>query len=279
MRAIKEALGRLAEKLKVNHARLAYARRRRRYTNRRAIANHDKAVRYRRAADTARSNDRPRKAAKRDRIARRCASRAHDFSAKSQWWVGRIKELIRKIEHLEKSVAEKQAEAEKWKKKHKVVVEGNKVRGGTRRQRLKVAQKVAVANCASGKQNNYYSMYGGPRDYDHTLAGYAYGRIWDCSTYGDGVYLCCGLEAPSGPNTPTAGGYTGTQGANGRIVKESEAKTGDLVLYGAYPHHHVEIVDDPDQRTTTGHGSSPIDAGIFDLFGDGNYIIRRYLND
>ncbi|MBN8867522.1 MAG: hypothetical protein J0H98_08205 [Solirubrobacterales bacterium] len=263
----------------MNRTKLRYARKRRKYTNRRAIANHDKALRYRAAADVARANDRPRRAAKRDRVAQRCSGRAQDFSEKSQWWVGQIKMRIRKIEHLEKSVAEKQAEAEAWRKKHKVKVDGNKVTGGTRRQRLKVAQKTAVANCASGKQNNYYSMHGGPRDYQHTLEGYAYGRIWDCSTYGDGLYLVCGLEAPSGPNTPTAGGYTGTQGANGRIVKEADAKCGDLVLYGPYPHHHVEIVDDPDRKTTTGHGSAPIDAGIFDLFGDGDYVIRRYLND
>ena len=150
MGAISKALGRLAEKLRINNAKLAYARKRRRFTNRRAIANHDKATRYRRAADTARANNRPRRAAKRDRIAQRCSSRAHKFSEKSQWWVGEIKTYIRKIEHLEKSVAEKQAEAEAWRKTHKVKVERNRVTGGTPRQRLKVAQKVAVANCASG---------------------------------------------------------------------------------------------------------------------------------
>jgi hypothetical protein len=49
------------------------------------------------------------------------------------------------------------------------------------------------------------------------------------------------------------------------------------VLYGPAPHHHVEVVLDPREKTTVGHGSPPIDIGVFDLFGDGDYIIRRYV--
>jgi len=72
-------------------------------------------------------------------------------------------------------------------------------------------------------------------------------------------------------------GWTGTEGEHGTRVSEDGAKTGDLVLYGPFPHHHVEVVDNPKLKTTVGHGSPPIDQGVFDLFGDGNYEIRRYI--
>lgn len=214
---------------------------------------------------------RPAKAA---RHHRRAAARQR----KSVYWKGRVKKDVAAIHNLDERLKKREDELAAYVKAHGVQFEGeNKVRGGTPHQRLRAAILKAAANYRAGTQPGYYSMSGGARDYDHAINHYPGGRIWDCSTFADGIYLCCGLEAPSGPNTRTAGGWTGTEGEHGRRVSESAAKPGDLVLYGPAPHHHVEVVLDPESKTTIGHGSPPIDPGVFDLFGDDDYEIRTYV--
>lgn len=212
--------------------------------------------------------------------ANRFRRRAEARQRRAIYWKGRIKKDLAAINHLEERIAKREAELAEWMKTHGVQFVGeNKVRGGQPHQRLRAALLRAWRNYKNGDQPGYYSMTGGPRDYDHALYHYPHGRIWDCSTFGDGIYLCCDLEAPSGPRTRELGGWTGTQGEHGRVIPESEARPGDLVLYGrAWPHHHVELVLDPDDKTTIGHGSPPVDPGVFDLFGDGDYIIRRYVD-
>lgn len=248
MAKIKERLAALAEKLVSNEANLRKAQRRHKKFRLKAEGISDKQS--------------------------RAYKRAH---AKAIYWKGRVKQQQRRINHLERSTAEVELELEKWKKDHKVTIRGSKVTGGTPRQRLKAALLRAMLNYRTGKLAGYYSQSGGARDYLHAIYHYALGRIWDCATFGDGVYLCCGLTAPSGPNTLTAGGWTGTQGEHGKRIPESQAQVGDLVLYGPFPHHHVEVVLDPVRKTTVGHGSPPIDEGVFDLFGDGDYIVRTYV--
>lgn len=205
--------------------------------------------------------------------------RAERASKKSIYWKGRIKKQLARIHFLNDRVAEVEKDAAKWNKENHVRVEKNKVYGAEKNPHgaLRAAILAAYNNWKSGDLAGYYSQSGGARDYLHTLYHYALHRIWDCSTFADGVYICCGLTAPSGARTLETGGWTGTQGARGTPVSEEKALPGDLVLYGPYPHHHVEVVLDPKSRTTIGHGSPPIDPGVFDLFGDGDYIIRRYV--
>lgn len=265
MKKIKAALRNLADRLTYREGDLAKSRRRARHFRQLAEREHDRGV-------NAEANGRPVRAA---RFHRRAEARQR----KAIYWKGRIKADLAAITNLKARVDKRQAELAEWIKEHGVTFEGeNKVVGGTPRQRIRAAILRAYANWKAGTQPGYYSMSGGTRDYDHAINHYASGRIWDCSTFADGIYLCCGLEAPSGPRTRELGGWTGTEAEHGRIVPESQAKTGDLVLYGPAPHHHVEVVLDPDEKTTIGHGSPPIDPGVFDLFGDGDYVVRTYVD-
>jgi len=275
MAKLKAALKAVKEKLSLNDRLLVRAQRRYKANRKRAYIAHGKQESAQVRADEWRSKANPKQAAVFDKEARRHAEVAYRNHLRAQHYLGVTKTLQQKINKLDTTAAgyEKKIKANKA----KVGPDGHKITGGTARQRLRLAIHTAAHNCATGKQNNYYSMSGLARAYLRTLAGYPYGHTWDCSTFADGSYIVCGLEAPSGPDTLTQGGYTGTQGEHGKQIPESQAKTGDLVLYGPFPHHHVEVVDDPKAKTTIGHGSPPIDAGVFDLFGDGDYIIRTYL--
>ena len=48
------------------------------------------------------------------------------------------------------------------------------------------------------------------------------------------------------------------------------------MLSGPNPHHPVELSVGPGDKTI-GHGSAPVDPGVINLFGDGDYIIRSYV--
>jgi hypothetical protein len=279
VKKLKAALTAVEDKLGLNERLLKKARRRHKTFRVRAEVEHKAQIEHQEHATRLRAEggQNAAEASIVERKAARCQHRAERSHNKSVYWKGRIKQQVARVHHLERSEAEIKAELRKWKKEHGVLIHGSKVMGGTARQRLKAALLRAMLNYRNGSLAGYYSQTGGPRDYLHAIYHYALERIWDCSTFADGVYLCCGLEAPSGPNTLTAGGFTGTEGEHGKRVPESQAQVGDLVLYGPVPHHHVEVVLDPARKTTVGHGSPPIDEGVFDLFGDDDYEIRSYL--
>lgn len=280
MHKIKAALAIVAEKLDTNKRVLARARRR--HKKFRLLADAERLRATRAQEDAAHyltfgpgeNQIKGEAALKRQH---RCEHRAAKAQGKAIYWKGRVKQQVARVHHLGTSNEALRAELATWLKNHKVEIHGSKVTGGTARKRLHAALLRAMLNYREGSLPGYYSQSGGARDYLHAIWHYALGRIWDCSTFGDGIYLCCGLTAPSGPNTLTAGGYTGTMGEHGKEIPEADAQVGDLVLYGSFPHHHVEVVLDPARKTTVGHGSPPIDEGIFDLFGDGDYILRSYL--
>lgn len=264
MRKIKAAIRHLNDRLTYRQGDLAKSRRLAKHFRELAEKESDR-------GNAATAAGRPAKAARHHR-------RAEARQDKAIYWKGRIKKDLAAVENLEARMDKREGELDAWMKTHGVRFEGeNKVVGGTPHQRLRAGALRAYRNWREGSQPGYYSQTGGVRDYLHALWHYAAGRIWDCSTFADGLYICCGLEAPSGPNTLEVGGFTGTQGEHGKVIPESQAKSGDLVLYGAFPHHHVEVVLDPEEKTTIGHGSAPIDPGVFDLFGDGDFIIRRYV--
>lgn len=276
MKKIKAALAHLATRLSTRKGSLARARRR--HKKFRLLAERETAL-GKAAADYQQTEK-----------AKRHYGRAASRQKKAIHWKGVIKEDLAAIHGLEDRIEKRTAELAQWTKEHGVTFEGeNRVVGGTGDQRLFAAATKTMANYRAGTQPGYYSQTGGARDYDHAINHYAPDRVWDCSTYLDGQYLCCGLTAPSGPNTRTTGGWTGPQGEHGKRIRKSEARAGDLVLYGPAPHHHVEEVYEPEHEVTSGHGSAPVDPGIYDLFGGGrciegveslvdfdDYEIRRY---
>jgi len=280
MAKIRAALRAVAEKLVSDQTLLDRARKRYKAQHKIAVENHRRQVKFQESADLAsgkKAGGYPN-AANAERFtkaAARCAHRAYKAHLRAQFWLGRIKPLVQKIEGLEVDHGKIEAEIRKYKREHGVQIRGNKVTGGTARQRLRAALLRAMLNYQQGKQPGYYSQTGLTRVYSHMLEKMPFGHIFDCSTFADGIYFVCGLKDPS--DTNYVEGWTGTEGEHGKRVSEADAQVGDLVLYGASPHHHVEVVLDPARKTTVGHGSPPIDEGVFDLFGDSDYEIRSYL--
>jgi hypothetical protein len=272
---LKEALAKVAEALGLSGVLLARVQHRYIANRKRAFKAHHQQVAAQESADRARAAGNEALAGKRDREALRHAHVAYANHLRAQHFVGVVKKLQQRINGLEADHAKLAAGL---KKAHKVTVHANKIEGGTARGRLAVAIHTSAANCSTGTQHNYYSMTGAAPDLGHTLKGMPYGHRFDCSSYATGIYFLSGLKDPNGGEyAPTETMFTGTLGEHGKRVSESEAKTGDFVLYGPAPHHHVEVVDDPARKTTIGHGSAPIDQGVFDLFGDGDYEIRSYV--
>lgn len=262
---IKQALRNLKDRLTYREGDLDKSRRRAKKFSALAAEEHRAQKRLEREGKTVRAAYRRRRASARQK--------------KAVYWKGRLKTDLAAKTDLLKRVKKREDELAEWVKAHGVQQLGeNKFRGGDPHERIAAAAMKACANWRAGTQPGYYSMSGGARDYDHAINHYPAGRIWDCSTFADGVYLCCGEEAPSGPRTRELGGWTGTQFEHGHTVSRAEAKPGDLILYGSSaPGHHVEVLVDAEQGITIGHGSAPVDPGVIDLFGDGDYTIRRYV--
>lgn len=269
MEKIKAALRRIADRLTGRRADLAKSRRRRKVWRERTGKLHKR-------QKAAEAKGRKRLAA----IYRRRAERAHRHS---RYWLERVRRDDSAIEALEALEAKLHDQEADWLKKHGVTFEGeNRIRGGTYEQRAHAAQVRAMRNYQNGTRTlgpEYYSMEGGPRDYAHTLYHYPQGRINDCSTYADGTKYVTGDPSPSGPRGYQVGGWTGTELEHCKRVT-GKVKCGDLVIYlgGSMGSHHVEVVLDPEAKTTTGHGDSAINIGCngsWDLFDDGNYVIVR----
>jgi hypothetical protein len=269
VKKLRARLRRIADRLTGRRADLAKSRRRHKVWREHAEAQDAKALR-------AKNNGHVRRA---ERIEKR-AKRSH---GKAVYWKGRVRRDDEAIEKLELIEARLEDELAAWIKEHGVTFEGhNRIRGGTAPQRSKAAQARAMLNYRNGDQPGYYSMSGGSRDYAHALYHYASGRVWDCSTYADGTKFVTGDPSPSGPNGFTAGGYTGTEMEFGKIIRESDARIGDLVIYlrfsGDTIGHHVEVIYDPDHKLTSGHGDEAINIGAhgdYNIFGDGLYVVVR----
>lgn len=151
-------------------------------------------------------------------------------------------------------------------------VRGNTVTGGKPRERLVAAAKEAARRSANGTRHSFYSQ-AGAWTVGYGITGEPHGYRSDCSQWVTSIYHSCGLPDPNHLNY--SGGYTGTLGAHGKAITRSQLKPGDVVLYGHWPHHHVEMYVGLGDRTI-GHGSAPVDAGTVDLLsGEKHY--RSYL--
>ena len=65
----------------------------------------------------------------------------------------------------------------------------------------------------------------------------------DCSGFATLCYRWAGASDPNGGNF--SGAYTGTMLTHCRHIPKAAAQAGDLVVWGAYPGHHVALVLEP----------------------------------
>jgi hypothetical protein len=264
MKTLNERLQKIAAAINLTDIALAWARSRYSYFHKRAVRFHKRAVKVQKRADAYRAQHHLARAADLDRKAARLRNRAHRCHDKSQWWIARVKRLVQKKKGLLATQAELRAALAAWKKKHSVSISGNTVTGGTAQQRLHAAMLASAAACASGKRPNFYSQ-GGSWDVEHCITGERYGERSDCSSWFTSLYKACGLSDPN--DNSFRGGYTGTLAAGGKTITRTAARSiaGAAVLFGDAPFHHVEAALGDGSERTVGHGSAPVDLGIFDL--------------
>lgn len=220
-----------------------------------------------------------RKAHRKDRKAGRYDVKAQREKTRAVFWRGRAKVLARRIEGIETDIAKTQREI----KALGVTIEGNVAKGGTPFERWLAVQNASVANCATGKRRNFYSMAGAWNIKHPITPGEAYGERSDCSQTVTAWAKAAGLPDPNGARY--TGGWTGTlqEGHNGwREVSFShmvKAKKPAFFIYGPRSGHHTEgwcpVVNAKGEivnaNRTAGHGSAPVDYGVPDLFGDGDF--------
>jgi hypothetical protein len=276
MARIRGLLKQLAEKLGLDQVQLARARRRYAANRKRAFKAHNQQVKCQGRADDLRATGGggseggyyKAQVEREDKRALRYGHVAFKNHQRAQFWLGRIKTLVQQIHGLEVKQSDLEAERQKL---SKVTIKGDKATGGSRRGRLKAVALASAAACASGKRPNFYSQVGA-FDANHCITGPAYGHRDDCSSWFASVYRSAGLADPSGQRFTA--GWTGTLVANGTQISEPEI--GCAVIYGSGSGHHVEMYVGPGNETI-GHGSAPVDAGVIDLFGDGQYRFFKYI--
>jgi len=270
VKKVKQALAKVASGLTQNRPLLARAQRRYEANRKRAFKANEQKKAAQVKADRFRSQGHVARAARKDKKALRLASVAYKNSQRAQFWLGRVKQLTQRIEKLETRQEDLEAEL---KKLSGVTIKGNHATGGTPRERLKAVALASAAACASGKRPNFYSQPGS-WNVDRVITGESSGMRSDCSQWFTSVYKACGLEDPNG--TGYTGGYTGTLVAQGKRISESELQPGDAIIYGSGTGFHVEMYVGPGNKTI-GHGSAPIDPGVINLTGNGDYRCYSYL--
>jgi hypothetical protein len=227
----------------------------------------------RREAKTLRKADKPQKAEEKlqeavvhEQLAAKAKAHSDAEAHAAQQLVPKIKRLKREVDGLETDVASLEAQLKAAKQGGGVRIQGNKATGGTARKRLQVVALASAHACATGARHNFYSQTG-DWDIDHCITGPAIGHRDDCSSWFTSVYKSCGLPDPN--KSRYGSGYTGTLVAAGTPVSCEYARNnpGCAVIYGSGPGHHVEFSIGDGSENTVGHGSAPVDRGVFDLFG------------
>jgi cell wall-associated NlpC family hydrolase len=269
MKELHALIAALVEKLGTKNHSLEVAQNRYLANRKRAYKAHGQAEAATVAADKFRAAGHAAKAARKDAKAQRLHAVAYKNHTRAQWWLARIKTIQQRINNLENTEARLEAELRAL--RGTVTIKGDTATGGSPRERLKAVALASAAACASGSRPNFYSQVGA-FDADHAITGPAYSHRDDCSSWFASVYKSAGLPDPSAQNF--AGGYTGTLVANGKEV--GTPQPGDAVIYGSGVGHHVEMYIGPGDKTI-GHGSAPVDAGVINLFGDGDYRFFTFL--
>lgn len=273
---LREKLAKVSKALGLNTVALALARSRHAHFHKIAAKAENQFEKHSQTATTLRTQHKLEAAKVYDRRANRAKTRSENAANRARKWVGPVKERVQRQHDLEQSEERLHARIKKLKAAKDVKVEGNKVTGKDHHKRLQVGMLASAAACAGGRRHNFYSQLGS-WDIDHCITGPASGHRDDCSSWGTSLYRSCGLPDPNGHSYRD--GFTGTLEANGRQVSIHYAmhNPGCAILYGNRgATHHVEFSIGDGTDHTIGHGSAPVDMGVFDLFGDGNFRCYKY---
>lgn len=196
------------------------------------------------------------------------------------------------IRHPEKRSASQVKRGKRYREAHavqKCKVNGNSVTGGRDGgARITAGAIEAAHRYYNGQSHRFYSQ-AGAWTVSHGITGEPRGYRSDCSQFATSLYRSAGMNDPNRNNW--TGGYTGTLMRGGRYIRRDQLRPGDLVLYGAYPHHHVEVwVGNGDGETsyaelarkgspyrdrTVGHGSPPVDYGDIDMQAGPRFVTHR----
>lgn len=210
--------------------------------------------------------------------AHRCHYRALKAHMRAEHFVGKAKEYAAEVHGLKESLARKEGKLDALEVKHGPHIDPRdreRVIGGTPKQRIEFA-----ARWSDIHSSLYYSQ-SGREDIRHGLNGPPSGARYDCSSWFTSIYWSCGLPDPNGHNYERgAVMYTGTLGEHGKPISEHMLDTGDAILYGYAPFHHVEMKIGSIQETheTIGHGTSNTNIGIVALL-PGHREFRRFAKD
>lgn len=268
-----EKLASVVKKIGLKQAGLAFARSRHAHFHRIATKAYDAFERDTKEATKLRKAKKLKAAHALDKKATRASVRSENAAATAQKWTGHIKDFVQQIEDL--AVTEKRLK-ERIQAVSGVTIRNNKVTGSDKRKCLQKAALASAAACAAGRRENFYSQLGA-YDVSHCITGPPRGHRDDCSSWFASVYFSCGLPDPSKANYGS--GYTGSLEAHGKRVSIEYAmnNAGCAILYGSPGRtHHVEFSIGDGTQHTIGHGSAPVDMGVFNLFGDGNFRCFKF---
>lgn len=280
MKAIRERLSRLGDLLRVKHFKIGWQYRRFRRFDRIADHAHARALDARAAADLLRADGDLEAANRKDRVARRRQRKAKKYRDLAMVKIGRIKVLKRHVLKLDRLVEKAEADLEEERKKNKVTIQlnQNKVTGGTPKARFRTACIVSSRRCGAGKRINFYDQSGTP-SVDRCFEGEDYDQRSDCSQWLTSAIWTAGLPNPNGDQwlgIMYTGSLVNPQNGWHQCSEEEMRRAGfGYVVYGGGTGFHVEAYIGP-ADLTIGHGSAPIDAGVIDLLGDGNFRCYTY---
>jgi hypothetical protein len=275
-------MNRLKQQIEAVLASLGTAEQRLEVAGNRWQANHDKAHEEHKkqkeaqhAATEAHKKGHDGKAAAENARARRCEHRAIMAHRRAEHFVGKAKDFAAEVQNLKETLATKEGKLHKLEREHGPRISPdnpNRVIDGTPKERLKFA-----AYYSDIHSSVYYSQVG-REDIHHGLNGPPPGARYDCSSWFTSIYWSCGLPDPNGGDyTPGETMFTGSLGENGKRIAEHELDTGDAILYGHAPFHHVEMKIDPISVSveTEGHGTGDTNKGIVALL-PGHREYRRF---
>jgi hypothetical protein len=242
----------------------------------------------RKSADRLRAEGRAENAVQRDETVARLDRQAHKRESEAIVWKGRVKVLTQRVNGLATTQQEVEGELKKWQSTHAPHIgKDGRVAGAKDHGEAAIfAARYIASKCASGDRPNYYSMTGVGFNCKHPLlrgSQRAIGQVpyerSDCSLFVTEVCWAAKLPDPNGENY--GGGYTGTLVGehNGwKFVSEAHMKKKGwgIVVYGEGVGHHTEFYVGEGGEATIGHGSPPVDEGIVNLFGDGDFRCLIY---
>lgn len=264
LKKLRAKAGRVAKRIVGENTVIAFCQSRVKHFHGVARKKYDKSIATTEEADKLRKHH-AAEALILDRKATRLMAKSDHAHDKAEHWIAKTKHHIQIRDDLEDTAERLQARIKKLAPKPKV--KGNKVVGGTWKERLQVAMLTSAANCKKGVRHNFYSQRG-LWDIRHAITGPSLGHRDDCSSWFTSIYWSCNLADPNGTNYGY--GFTGTIVNNWKQISRAEARNmpGAAVIFGPGDGHHVEMAIGDGTEHTIGHGSGPVDMGTFDLLSD-----------